>query len=51
MMKLTLQQVVSGITLSFGISLLVAGCVISVVPMIVVGITLFLAGSLLAFLV
>jgi len=46
-MKLTLTQGVAAFTVSAGISLLIAGCVISIVPMIIAGLSVFLAGSLI----
>ena len=45
-MKLNTTHIVSGVIISTGISLLIAGCVMSIVPMIVVGLSLFLAGGL-----
>ena len=48
-MRIIAVQVTSGLIISLGISLLVAGCVMGIVPMIMVGLTLFLAGALLCF--
>jgi hypothetical protein len=48
-MKITAIQVTSGIIISLGVSLLVAGCITTMIPMIMVGLTLFLAGGLLCF--
>ena len=48
-MKLTPIHIVSGIVITTGISLLIAGCVISIVPMIVVGLSLVLAGGVCNF--
>jgi hypothetical protein len=45
-MNVTLTKGIAVFTVSAGITILIAGCVISVVPMIIAGLSIFLAGTL-----
>jgi len=46
-MKVTFTNTIAAFTVSAGITVLIAGCIISIVPMIIAGLSLFLAGTLI----